>query len=130
MPTEEPEGTEKTPTEEEAKVMKLIMDGIKEEGKSLSNYSINPNAPIKLFSPVGCEKCNMSGYSGRIGIFEAIKTDEAIEKIMPQNPSEREIKKVARTQGILSMRQDGVVKIINGITSLEEVQIVVDLNEE
>jgi len=121
---------EKTPTEEEAKVMKLIMDGIKEEGKNLENYHINPDAPIKLFSPAGCKKCNMIGYKGRIGIFEAIKTDEAIEKIMPQNPSEREIKKVARAQGILSMRQDGVVKILNGITSLEEVQSVVDLLEE
>ncbi len=121
---------EKVPTEKEALVLKLIMDGIKEEGKNLENYHINPNDPIKLFSPVGCEKCNMIGYKGRIGIFEAIKTDEAIEKIMPQNPSEREIKKVARTQGILSMRQDGVVKILNGVTSLEEVQSVVDLNEE
>ena len=121
---------EKTPTEEEAKVMKLIMDGIKEEGKNLENYHINPDAPIKLFSPAGCKKCNMIGYKGRIGIFEAIKTDEAIEKIMPQNPSEREIKKVVRAQGILSMRQDGVVKILNGITSLEEVQSVVDLLEE
>lgn len=121
---------EKIPNEKEKEIMKLIMDGIKEEGKSLSNYNINPDAPIKFFSPVGCEKCNMTGYKGRIGIFEAIKTDEAIEKIMPQNPSEREIKKVARAQGILSMRQDGVVKILNGITSFEEVQSVVDLLEE
>ncbi len=121
---------EKTPTENEMKTMKLIMDGIKEEGKSLSNYNINPDAPVKFFSPVGCEKCNMTGYSGRIGIFEAIKTDEAIEKIMPQNPSEREIKRVARAQGILSMRQDGIVKILNGVTSFEEVQSVVDLQEE
>jgi type IV pilus assembly protein PilB len=110
--------------------MKMIMDGIKEEGKNLANYNINPDAPIKFFSPVGCEKCNQTGYNGRIGIFEAIKTDEAIEKIMPENPSEREIKKVARAQGILSMRQDGVVKILNGITSFEEVQSVVDLLEE
>ena len=72
----------------------------------------------------------MIGYKGRIGIFEAIKTDESIEKIMPTNPSEREIKRVAKTQGILSMRQDGIVKVLNGITSIEEVQSVVDLNEE
>ena len=121
---------EKNPSEEEIKVMKMVMDGIKEEGKNLSNYNIDPNAPIKFFSPVGCDKCNMIGYKGRIGIFEAIKTDEAIEKIMPQNPSEREIKKVARVQGILSMRQDGIVKILNGVTSFEEVQSVVDLLEE
>ena len=72
----------------------------------------------------------MIGYKGRLGIFEAIKTDEAIEKIIPENPSEREIKKVAALQGILSMRQDGMVKIINGVTSYEEVQSVVDLTEE
>ena len=49
---------------------------------------------------------------------------------MQENPSEHEIKAVARTQGILSMRQDGIVKILNGITSIEEVQSVVDLREE
>ena len=49
---------------------------------------------------------------------------------MPENPSEREIKKVASTQGILSMRQDGLIKILNGVTSFEEVQSVVDLSEE
>jgi len=121
---------EKVSTEEEIKTIKLVMESIKNEGKNLTNYNINPDAPIKLFEAVGCDKCNMTGYKGRIGIFEAIKTDEAIEKIMPENPSEREIKKVASAQGILSMRQDGVVKIINGITSFEEVQSVVDLKEE
>ncbi len=121
---------EKAPNEAEAKILKNVMDGIKAEGKDLANYKIDASAPIKLYSPVGCEKCNSTGFKGRIGIFEAIRTDENIEKIMPENPSEREIKKVARAQGILSMRQDGVVKIINGITSMEEVQSVVDLLEE
>ena len=120
---------EKTPSQEE-KTIKSVLDSIKTEGKSLSNYNINPDASFKLFASVGCDKCHMTGFKGRIGIFEAIKTDEAIEKIMPENPSEREIKKVASAQGILSMRQDGMVKIINGITSFEEVQSVVDLNEE
>lgn len=121
---------EKIPSKEEEETIKLVMASIKDEGKSLSNYNINEAAPIKLFTTVGCEKCNMTGFKGRIGIFEAIKTDDAIEKIMPENPSEHEIKKVARAQGILSMRQDGLVKMLNGITSFEEVQSVVDLNEE
>jgi type II secretory ATPase GspE/PulE/Tfp pilus assembly ATPase PilB-like protein len=121
---------EKVLTEEETRIIKVVTDSIKNEGKNLSNYNINPEAPVKIFAAVGCEKCNMTGFKGRIGIFEAIKTDEAIEKIMPENPSEREIKKVARTQGILSMRQDGLVKILNGVTSMEEVQSVVDLKEE
>jgi type IV pilus assembly protein PilB len=121
---------EKETTPEEIKTLKAIIDGMTAEGKKLSNYNINPEAPLKLFTAVGCEKCNLTGYKGRIGIFEAIKTDEAIEKIMPENPSEREIKKVASTQGILSMRQDGLIKMLSGITSYEEVQSVVDLMEE
>jgi len=121
---------EKEPNEQEKNIIKIILDSIKDEGKNLSNYNIDINNPFKMYMPTGCEKCNMTGYKGRIGIFEAIKTDEAIEKIMPQNPSEREIKKVASKQGILSMRQDGIVKIINGITSFEEVLSVVDLFEE
>jgi len=121
---------ESIPTGEEAKTIQTILEGMKEEGKDLTKYNIKNEASFKIFSAVGCEKCNNIGYTGRIGIFEAIKTDEAIEKIMPENPSEREIKKVASAQGILSMRQDGVIKILNGITSIVEVQSVVDLNEE
>ena len=121
---------EKEVTPLEIKTLKSIIDGMTAEGKKISDYNINPEAPIKLFASVGCDKCNNTGYKGRLGIFEAIKTDEAIEKIMPENPSEREIKKVASHQGILSMRQDGLVKMLSGITSYEEVQSVVDLNEE
>ena len=121
---------EKAPSAEEVETIKSIMAGMKEEGKDFASHNIKPDAPLKIFTPVGCSECNMTGYNGRIGIFEAIKTDEKIEKIMPENPSEREIKKIASTQGILSMRQDGLVKMLNGITSYEEVASVVDLKEE
>jgi type II secretory ATPase GspE/PulE/Tfp pilus assembly ATPase PilB-like protein len=120
---------EKTPTEDEARVIKLVLDSMKEEGKDFAKYGIK-ETESKIFSPAGCDKCNNIGYSGRIGIFEAIKTDEKMEKIMPENPGSHEIKKVAKTQGILSMRQDGMVKILSGITSMEEVSDVVDLEEE
>lgn len=119
-----------TLTGEQNKIIHDVLDTIKNEGKDLKNYNINPDAPFKIYGIVGCDKCNLTGYSGRIGIFEAIRTDETIEKIMQENPSEHEIKKLARVQGILSMRQDGIVKILNGITSIEEVQSVVDLREE
>lgn len=119
-----------TPTDKERNTIKAIIDGMLEEGKDLTKHNINKDKEIELYVPVGCDDCNMTGYKGRLGIFEAIRTDEAIEKIMPQNPSEREIKRIARLQGILSMRQDGVAKILNGVTSFEEVLSVVDLNEE
>ncbi|MCX6747513.1 MAG: ATPase, T2SS/T4P/T4SS family [Candidatus Nomurabacteria bacterium] len=122
--------TEKTLNERDITTIKKILESMKTEGKDISKYGIKELDVFKFYGPVGCDKCNLTGYKGRIGIFEAIKTDENIEKIMPTNPSEREIKKVASTQGILSMRQDGAVKILNGVTSFEEVQGAVDLNEE
>lgn len=120
---------EKAPTEKEVALIKNILESIKAEGKDFARYNLSPDAPIVLHEAPGCEACNNTGYAGRIGIFEAIKTDAAIEKIIPENPSEREIKEVAKTQGILSMRQDGIIKILKGITSLEEVASVVDLSE-
>ena len=78
----------------------------------------------------GCEKCNFTGYKGRVGIFEAIKIDENIEKIVNQNPSEREIEKAALPQNMLNMKQDGALKILQGVTSLVELRRVVDLEED
>ncbi len=121
---------EKSPKDREVEIMKSILSGMESEGKDLKKYGIDKGKDLHFFYPTGCEECNNTGYKGRIGIFEAVKTDEAIEKIMPENPSEREIKSIAKTQGILSMRQDGVVKILNGVTSIEEVAGVVDLYEE
>jgi len=115
---------------QEEKILRDILEAMKTEGKNLSDYGLEENQEFHTFGPVGCEKCNNTGYKGRIGIFEAIKTDQALEQIMPNNPSEREIKGIAKTQGILSMRQDGVVKILNGMTSIAEVQNWVDLSEE
>jgi type II secretory ATPase GspE/PulE/Tfp pilus assembly ATPase PilB-like protein len=84
----------------------------------------------KMWVSVGCPKCNKTGYSGRIGIYEAILSDQNIEKVLNENPSEREIKKVAEGQGILDLKQDGIIKVLNGETSLDELRRVVDLEEE
>jgi type II secretory ATPase GspE/PulE/Tfp pilus assembly ATPase PilB-like protein len=78
----------------------------------------------------GCKKCNLSGFKGRTGIFEAIRTNEEIERVVQQNPSEREIWRAAAGQNILNMRQDGIIKVLQGITSIEELQRVVDLAQD
>ena len=83
--------------------------------------------PAEIFEPVGCEACNNTGYKGRLGLYEAIVRTEAVEKAVNQNPSEREIWKAAADQKILSMKQDGITKIVAGITSLTEVERVIDL---
>ncbi len=80
-----------------------------------------------VFEPVGCEACGGIGYKGRIGIFEAILVDEKIDKIMRESPSERDIEKAAESQAVLTMLQDGVVKVLRGVTSLDELGRVIDL---
>ncbi len=83
----------------------------------------------KVWQHVGCPKCNMTGYKGRIGIYEAIVMDENIENMLREDPSEREIKKAALPQNILDLRQDGILKILQGVTTLEELERVVDVEK-
>jgi len=114
---------EKIPTPAERSSLEKIMSSIKDESQK---------APVgKIFdaNPKGCEKCH-NGYKGRIGVYEAILTDEKIEQVVIANPSEREIKKAAEDQGILDMTQDGVIKVLKGVTSLSELSRVVNVNLE
>lgn len=78
-------------------------------------------------APEGCEQCHHRGYKGRVGIFEAVFMDEAIETILRSKPSEREIAAAAKPQGIPTMQEDGILKILKGVTSLDELKRVVDL---
>jgi len=80
-----------------------------------------------VWQAVGCSKCNQLGYKSRLGIYEAIMMDENIENVVKDNPSEREIQKAALPQNILSLKQDGILKVLQGITTLEELQRVVDI---
>ncbi|HXK37762.1 MAG TPA: GspE/PulE family protein [Candidatus Paceibacterota bacterium] len=81
----------------------------------------------QLYRPKGCEVCSGIGFKGRISIYEGIRMDRAIEAIIAKNPSEHEIVEAAKPQGLLSMRQDGIVKAINGVTALSEVADAVGL---
>ncbi len=83
-----------------------------------------------VYTSVGCEKCNNTGYRGRIGVYEAILSDKKIEEVVRENPSEREIRIAAAHQKILTMKQDGLIKVFKGVTSFEELERVVDLAEE
>lgn len=84
----------------------------------------------KIWEAGECEECNNSGYDGRIGVFEAILSDEKIEKVVETNPSEREIIKAAEGQNILSMLQDGIIKVLLGKTTISEIRRVLDLDDQ
>ena len=71
--------------------------------------------------------CSDSGYKGRIGIYEAIRMDQAVEKVIADGGTEQDILISAQTQNIPTLQEDGVSKLINGATSLSELTRVIDL---
>jgi type II secretory ATPase GspE/PulE/Tfp pilus assembly ATPase PilB-like protein len=82
-----------------------------------------------MFVPGGCVECNNLGYRGRVGIYEAILLDAAVELVINSDPTERDIQKAAAPQGILNMKQEGVLKILKGLTSLDEMTRIIDLED-
>lgn len=73
------------------------------------------------YGPVGCEKCRGSGYKGRTGIYEVMPISDAIQNLIMANASAMEIEAQARSEGVRSLRQSGLLKVKHGITSLTEV---------
>ena len=78
----------------------------------------------------GCEKCGGLGYKGRVAVVEVILMDREIEAAIRGHSSERELWRAARHQNIRRMAQDGAVKVLQGVTSLDELSRVVDLSDE
>ena len=83
--------------------------------------------PTELYTAPGCEVCNHTGFKGRTGIYEGIVMDEMVEEVVLRDPREHTILEAAKPQGIPTMLQDGIEKVILGLTSLEELGRVVEL---
>ena len=75
----------------------------------------------KPYGPVGCERCNGNGYKGRVGIYQIMPITPAIESIILAHGNAMEIAAKSEEEGVKSLRQSGLVKVRNGLTSLEEV---------
>ncbi len=78
----------------------------------------------------GCKDCRGKTYKGRIAIFETLAMTDELEKIILTNLSESELRKEAQRQGMITMFQDGIIKVLHGITSIEELLQVAQENEE
>lgn len=78
---------------------------------------------FKLYSPVGCEHCN-GGYKGRIGIYEVVKNTPALERIIMEEGNSLEISAQMRKDGFNDLRTSGLIKAMQGLTSLEEINRV------
>ena len=102
------------------KIKEMILKEVEALPEKVKSKS-QPDSGFQIYKAVGCKKCNESGYVGRIGIYEVLVMTEELSDIVLSTPSEVEIAKEARRQGMLTMRQDGVLKVLEGITTVEEV---------
>jgi general secretion pathway protein E len=74
-----------------------------------------------IFRAKGCEKCLETGYRGRSGIYEFLRMTESIKGLLLQTSDSNQINKAARTEGMVSLREDGIQKVIEGKTTISEV---------
>ena len=77
--------------------------------------------PLTVFIQQGCPKCDQTGFSTRIGVFEILSVTKELAEIILKEPSEKKINEEARRQGMITMYQDGMMKVLSGITTIEEV---------
>jgi type IV pilus assembly protein PilB len=87
----------------------------------VSSLKIEKPLSIYVNNPKGCAKCNKTGYSGRIGVFEALTMTPSLSSIILKEPSEEVIRKEAEEQKMVTMKQDGIIKVLKGITTVEEI---------
>ena len=95
---------------------------------TLKEIEISRELPETIWEEVGCTVCNGTGFKGRVGVFEIILIDDAMEKLIPEGPSESEVWQVARAQKIPNMAEDGILKVLDGITTIPELERVIDLS--
>ena len=83
--------------------------------------NVSPEAPIKLFRGTGCKMCGFTGYKGRTGIYEVMAMSPKLRSMVNKSVTDEELVRVARDEGMTSMREDGVNKIYAGLTTVQEV---------
>lgn len=91
-------------------IYNVIEDKWKREGKTM-----------KIPQPVGCSKCNNTGYLGRIAIYEVMPMTEKLGKLVIEKVAAADLQKEAMNEGMMTMKQDGYAKVLEGITTMDEV---------
>ena len=98
---------------------------IERELKGISKKIEIPNFKgLKILKAHGCVLCNNTGYQGRTGIFESFLIDDEIQQFILDSPSISALRQLAIKKGMITMRQDGFIKVLEGITTIKEVERV------
>ncbi len=108
-------------------VCRVERNATTEEQTIIARVIDQPVALHTVFDAKGCDACGQSGFKGRLGIFEAVRVDKLIDDALLSDSREENLRLAAKAQGIPNLAQDGVMKALAGLTSLEELGRVIDL---
>jgi general secretion pathway protein E len=96
-------------------------EGYQPTPESLAEIGVRATRPVTAYRAKGCPHCHQTGYRGRVGIFELMIVDDAIRSRVTQSTDAKTIKKVAVENGMQPLRVDGARKVLEGVTSLDEI---------
>lgn len=99
-----------------------------EEQTLMTRIMEQPIAIHTIFDAGECDACGQSGYKGRLGVYEAVRVDKVLEEALALDTREDSLRAATKAQGIPNLQQDGVMKVLAGITSLDELSRVIDLH--
>jgi type IV pilus assembly protein PilB len=89
--------------------------------EALADLGIRSGMELEGYEPIGCGRCNDTGYKGRVGLYSVMTLSERIKDMAVEQRPESEIAEAAREEGMRTLREDGLEKVRSGLTSLEEV---------
>ena len=98
------------------KIIEEELASLPQEQKKNFSYE----KPFEIYQPKGCKFCSHKGTKGRIALFEMMKMTPELENVLNEGLSENKIKQEAERQGMITMRQDGIAKVLEGLVSFEE----------
>ncbi|MDO8530204.1 MAG: GspE/PulE family protein [bacterium] len=107
------------------KVKKYIFDVLKSLSAAVRK-DVDIPTPLHVYESKGCEACNFKGYKGRVGLYEVMAMTDELADVILKNPSEAMILKVAQKQGMVTMVQEGIIKVLSGDTTIEEIMRVTE----
>lgn len=112
-------------TEMQKKSIQELFNAI--QTKEITAYGLDPKQPIIFYYGKGCDKCSQTGYHGRVAVYEVIEVNDELRAIISDHKAnETEVRKAALRQGMMSMKQDGILKALKGITTLAEIERVTE----
>ena len=91
--------------------------------------AVRPDRPPTLYRSVGCDHCDYQGYRGRVAIMDLLKMDPDLDEMIANRASAREIHKAAIAKGFHTLADDGVRRVLDGTTAVDELMRVVDLTD-